>query len=58
MSPARVIVHGCGKKFTHFTQNASCKQSASAADPLSFVSTSWVLDVRNGSDDDEGKPWF
>ena len=55
MSPARIIVHGCGQKVTHFTQNASCQKSFSAASPLLFVSNSWVLDVRDGNDDDEGK---
>ena len=55
MSSTRIIVHGCGEKVTHFTQNASCQQSASAASSLLFVSNSWVLDVRDGNDDDEGE---
>ena len=55
MSPARIIVHGCGQKVTHFTQNASCQQSASAASPLLFVSNSWVLDVRDGNGNDDGE---
>ena len=54
MSPARIIVHGCGQKVTLFT-HASCQKSFSAASPLLFVSNSWVLDVRDGNDDDEGK---
>ena len=38
------------------SHNASCQQSFSAASPQLFVSNSWVLDVRDGSDDeDEGK---
>ena len=55
MSPARIIVHGRGQKVTHFTQNASCQQSFSAASPLLFVSNSWVFDIRDGNDEDEGK---
>ena len=55
MRPTRIIAHGCGQKVTHFTQNASCQQSASAASPPLFVSNSWVLDVRDGNDDDDGE---
>ena len=55
MSPVRIFVHGYGQKVTHFTQNASCQQSASSATPLVFVSNSWVLDVRDGNDDNQGE---
>ena len=55
MSPVRIIVHCYGQKVTHFTQNASCQQSASAATPLVFVSNSWVLDVQDGNDDNQGE---
>ena len=57
MSASRIIVHGYGQKVTQFTQNASClcQQSVSAASPLLFVSNSYVLDVRDGNDDDEGE---
>ena len=55
MSPVRIIVHGYGQKVTHFTQNASCQQSASSATSLIFVSNYWVLDVRDGNDDNQSE---
>ena len=48
MSLARIIVHGCGHSF-----HTGSMLPASAS-PL-FVSNSWVLDVRDGNNDDESK---